>query len=71
MQWEEFMELQQCLIAWYNVFQQHDTNRSGFIDAAELTVVIRQLFGEYLSLVSICFHRHSGIQQHENCLYLS
>ncbi|KAK7109332.1 sorcin-like isoform X2 [Littorina saxatilis] len=45
MQWEEFMELQQCLVAWYKVFKQHDADGSGFMDAQELTRVIKQLFG--------------------------
>ncbi|GFN75353.1 sorcin [Plakobranchus ocellatus] len=45
MQWNEFLELQQCLVAWYQVFCQHDFDRSGFIDATELIRVIRHLFG--------------------------
>ncbi|KAK3771293.1 hypothetical protein RRG08_024372 [Elysia crispata] len=45
MQWSEFLELQQCLVAWYQVFCQHDVDRSGFIDANELIRVIRHLFG--------------------------
>ncbi|XP_025096297.1 sorcin-like [Pomacea canaliculata] len=45
MQWEEFLELQQCLVAWYHVFCQHDADRSGFIDSSELYRVIQQLFG--------------------------
>ncbi|XP_059152493.1 sorcin-like isoform X2 [Physella acuta] len=45
MQWNEFLELQQCLVAWFKVFCQYDFDRSGFIDASELTRVIRQLFG--------------------------
>ncbi|RUS72558.1 hypothetical protein EGW08_019677 [Elysia chlorotica] len=45
MQWSEFLELQQCLVAWYQVFCQHDVDRSGFIDATELIRVIRNLFG--------------------------
>ena len=50
MQWSEFMELQQCLVAWHRVFCQHDSDRSGFIDAAELIRVIKQLFGKCLVL---------------------
>lgn len=50
MQWEEFLELQQCLVAWYHVFCQHDADRSGFIDSSELYRVIQQLFGN-LTLV--------------------
>ena len=46
MQWNEFLELQQCLVAWYKVFRQHDVDQSGFIDASELIRVIRQLFGK-------------------------
>ncbi|CAG5131206.1 unnamed protein product [Candidula unifasciata] len=45
MQWSEFLELQQCLVAWYKIFCQHDVDRNGFIDASELIRVIRQLFG--------------------------
>ncbi|GFR90510.1 sorcin [Elysia marginata] len=45
MQWSEFLELQQCLVAWYQVFCQHDVDRSGFIDANELIRVIKNLFG--------------------------
>ncbi|BFZ01313.1 hypothetical protein BsWGS_04352 [Bradybaena similaris] len=45
MQWSEFLELQQCLVAWYKIFCQHDADRNGFIDAHELIRVIRQLFG--------------------------
>ncbi|XP_076461206.1 sorcin-like isoform X2 [Babylonia areolata] len=45
MQFEEFMELQQCLIAWHKVFCQHDADRSGYMDARELVTVIQQLFG--------------------------
>ncbi|KAL8579023.1 hypothetical protein ACOMHN_035962 [Nucella lapillus] len=45
MQFEEFMELQQCLIAWYNVFHQHDHDNSSLIDSKELIQVIQRLFG--------------------------
>lgn len=46
MQWNEFMELQQCLVAWFRVFQQYDSDRSGFIEANELVNVITNLYGE-------------------------
>lgn len=45
MQWNEFMELQQCLVAWFDVFRQNDADRSGLIDSKELNRVIGQLFG--------------------------
>ncbi|XP_046568267.1 sorcin-like [Haliotis rubra] len=48
MQWEEFLELQQCLVAWHNVFCQHDANRSGYIESCELVRVITGLFGRCL-----------------------
>nr|XP_022303569.1 sorcin-like isoform X2 [Crassostrea virginica] len=45
MQYNEFMELQQCLIAWFRVFQQYDSDRSGFIEANELVNVVTNLYG--------------------------
>ena len=50
MQYNEFMELQQCLIAWFRVFQQYDSDRSGFIEANELVNVVTNLYGQYLFL---------------------
>lgn len=49
MQWNEFMELQQCLVAWFRVFQQYDSDRSGFIEANELVNVITNLYGYRLT----------------------
>lgn len=48
MQWPEFMELQRCLLAWHNMFRQYDADRSGFIEAAELSNVINT-FGYRIS----------------------
>ena len=48
MQYNEFMELQQCLIAWFRVFQQYDSDRSGFIEANELVNVVTNLYGQYI-----------------------
>jgi hypothetical protein len=39
MQWQEFVELQQCLIQWHQVFTQYDHDRSGFIEANENRLV--------------------------------
>ncbi|KAL4222162.1 hypothetical protein ACF0H5_018202 [Mactra antiquata] len=41
MQWPEFLELQQCLLAWHHLFKQRDLDRSGFIESEELIGVIR------------------------------
>jgi Ca2+-binding EF-hand superfamily protein len=57
MQFEEFMELQQCLIAWYNVFRQHDSDGSGFMDAQELLRVIKQLFGKNWACILVDVNR--------------
>ncbi|KAK3608019.1 hypothetical protein CHS0354_009961 [Potamilus streckersoni] len=48
MQWPEFLELQRCLVCWFNVFMQYDANRSGFIEAHELVNIIGKLFGYQL-----------------------
>lgn len=67
MQWEEFLELQQCLVAWYHVFCQHDADRSGFIDSSELYRVIQQLFG---NLTLVLLNNNTWQRQSQNEIWL-
>lgn len=53
MQWQEFVELQQCLIQWHQVFTQYDHDRSGFIEANELVNIVTNLFKYNLTPQSI------------------
>ena len=47
MQYNEFRELLQCLVFWYQTFCQYDVDRSGYIEAAELSRCIGEKFGEF------------------------
>ncbi|XP_041365371.1 grancalcin-like [Gigantopelta aegis] len=69
MQWEEFLELQQCLVAWHNVFCQHDTDRSGFIESSELIRVIMS-FGYKISpqTLETILKRYSRVVAGGRCL---
>ena len=53
MQWQEFVELQQCLIQWHQVFTQYDHDRSGFIEANELVNIVTNLFSKYIFMLHI------------------
>ncbi|KAK6165972.1 hypothetical protein SNE40_022772 [Patella caerulea] len=70
MQWEEFTELLQCLVSWYNVFRQHDANGSGFIEASELVKVIKSLFGYQISpqCLETILKRYSRVIAGRGCL---
>ncbi|XP_064614371.1 sorcin-like isoform X2 [Liolophura sinensis] len=73
MQYQEYLELQQCLVAWFNVFHQHDADRSGFIEAQELSRVIKGLFGYGISAdcLSTLLRRYSRVlpgPQGDRCL---
>ncbi|XP_046340186.1 sorcin-like [Haliotis rufescens] len=70
MQWEEFLELQQCLVAWYSVFCQHDADRSGFMESGELVRVITGLFGYQISqeALTTILKRYSRVVPPGRCL---
>ncbi|XP_055900744.1 sorcin-like isoform X1 [Biomphalaria glabrata] len=71
MQWNEFLELQQCLVAWFKVFCQYDFDRSGFIDSTELINVIKQLFGYQIqpdTLETILKRYSRVVPPHSRCI---
>lgn len=53
MQWNEFQELQQCLVQWYQMFKQFDYDGSGYIEANELVNIVRTQFKYNLTPQSI------------------
>ncbi|CAG2197682.1 unnamed protein product [Mytilus edulis] len=53
MQWNEFQELQQCLVQWYQMFKQFDHDGSGYIEANELVNIVRTQFKYNLTPQSI------------------
>ncbi|KAJ8313972.1 hypothetical protein KUTeg_008533 [Tegillarca granosa] len=63
MQWQEFMELQQCLVAWHQLFCQYDHDRSGFIEPKELLNITRNSFRYNLSpeCVTTILKRYSRV----------
>lgn len=70
MQWNEFQELQQCLVQWFNVFRQYDTNRTGFIDANELINIVTNLFQYRISpgVLQTLLKRYSRVIPPNNCV---
>ncbi|XP_060086184.1 sorcin-like [Ylistrum balloti] len=70
LQWEEFMELQQCLIAWYRMFQTHDMDRNNKADANELITVVKNQFRFNLSqeCVTTLLKRFSYVEPNGRCV---
>lgn len=46
MQWEEFNELQQCLVQWHRLFHQYDRDQSGYAESNEIIQCINNTFGK-------------------------
>ncbi|XP_033762028.1 sorcin-like [Pecten maximus] len=70
MQWDEFMELQQCLVAWHNMFRGHDFDRNNRADANELLAVISTQFKFQLSPASATtlLKRYSYVEDGGKCV---
>ncbi|XP_069111109.1 sorcin-like [Argopecten irradians] len=70
MQWDEFMELQQCLVAWYNMFRSQDVDGNQRADANELLAMIRNQFRFQLTpdSATTLLKRYSYVDEMGRCV---
>ncbi|XP_021367165.1 sorcin-like [Mizuhopecten yessoensis] len=70
MQWNEFMELQQCLVAWFNMFRGHDVDRNNKADANELLTMIANQFKFKLTpnSATTLLKRYSYVESNGACV---